>query len=87
MKVDSSKIKFLEVKDLVEVFGSRSSIDKMRAERLLPIPVCPYGRRIMWPEHEINKIKLFIAAGLNKKELYEKVLEIESARKELLSDI
>ncbi|MGF1871146.1 helix-turn-helix transcriptional regulator [Photobacterium indicum] len=78
------RIKFLSVHDLLPIFGSRSSVDKMRVEKLLPTPVNPYGRRIVWPEHEIELISRFIAAGLSKDEMRAKVVEITEARKNLL---
>lgn len=85
MYIEPSEIKFLTYKDLMPIFGSRSTIDRMRVERSLPIPLNPHGQRVIWPEHEINQIKLFIAAGLNASELKEKIIQIEAARKNLLT--
>ena len=81
----NQKITLLSVKDVMNIFGSRSTIHNMRSEGLLPEPVSPYGNRVMWASHEIDQVLRLIASGMDRESIKEKVKLIVEARKELAS--
>jgi predicted DNA-binding transcriptional regulator AlpA len=58
----------------------RTQVHMMRRAGTLPEPIM-LGKRILWPDHEINSVVKAIIAGSSRDELRALVQELMSARK------